>query len=205
MPPALHGGKNFEVAEAVFGREFNEPLVHQLIVAYMAAGRSGTKAQKTRAEVRGGGAKPWRQKGTGKARAGTSRSPLWRGGGVVFAARPRNYKQKLNKKMYRGAMCSIFSELLRQGRLVATEEIEVAEPKTKLLLEKIKGMNFSRGVFIADNINTNLYLAARNVPSLEVCDVENISPVSLVASDKVIVTNGALKKLEATLLCGQRT
>lgn len=199
--PAVNGnGTSLEVSETVFGRDYNESLVHQLVVAYQAAGRSGTKAQKTRSEVSGGGAKPWRQKGTGRARAGTSRSPLWRAGGVTFAAKNRNYEQKLNKKMYRAAMCSIFSELLRQGRLVVTESLVPNEPKTKILLEKLKAIGVEKGVVITDVLDWNLYLAARNLPNLYVCEPHALSPVALVNSQKVVVTAEAIRKIEAALL-----
>lgn len=199
IPSASSGGKSIEVSEAVFGRDYNEPLIHQLVVAYLAAGRSGTKAQKTRSEVSGGGAKPWRQKGTGRARAGTTRSPLWRTGGVTFAAKNRNYEQKLNKKMYRAAMRSIFSELLRQGRLVVAEDIAPAEPKTKLLLEKLKGIGVEKGLLITDALDGNLYLAARNLPHIDVCEAHALSPVALVNSEKVVITSEAAKKIEAVL------
>jgi large subunit ribosomal protein L4 len=199
IPSASSGGKSIEVSEAVFGRDYNEPLIHQLVVAYLAAGRSGTKAQKTRSEVSGGGAKPWRQKGTGRARAGTTRSPLWRTGGVTFAAKNRNYEQKLNKKMYRAAMRSIFSELLRQGRLVVAEDIAPAEPKTKLLLEKLRGIGVEKGLLITDVLDGNLYLAARNLPHIDVCEAHALSPVALVNSEKVVITSEAAKKIEAVL------
>lgn len=199
IPSASSGGKSIEVSEAVFGRDYNESLIHQLVVAYLAAGRSGTKAQKTRSEVSGGGAKPWRQKGTGRARAGTTRSPLWRTGGVTFAAKNRNYEQKLNKKMYRAAMRSIFSELLRQGRLVVAEDIAPAEPKTKLLLEKLKGIGVEKGLLITDALDGNLYLAARNLPHIDVCEAHALSPVALVNSEKVVITSEAAKKIEAVL------
>jgi large subunit ribosomal protein L4 len=199
IPSAKSGGSSLEVSEAVFGRDYNEPLIHQLVVAYLAAGRSGTKAQKTRSEVSGGGAKPWKQKGTGRARAGTTRSPLWRTGGVTFAAKNRNYEQKLNKKMYRAAMRSIFSELLRQGRLVVAEDIVPAEPKTKILLEKLKGIGVEKGLVITDVLDGNLYLAARNLPHINVCEAHALSPVALVNSEKVVITSEAAKKIEAVL------
>lgn len=200
IPSAKTGESSIEVSDAVFGREFNETLVHQLVVAYLAAGRSGTKAQKTRSEVSGGGAKPWRQKGTGRARAGTTRSPLWRTGGVTFAAKNRNYEQKLNKKMYRAAMRSIFSELLRQERLVAGQDIVPTEPKTKLLLETLKSAGLEKGLLITDGIEKNLYLAARNVAGLNICDAQSLNPVMLVNSEKVLITAEAAKKIEAMLL-----
>ncbi len=199
IPSANNDGTSLAVSEGVFGREYNETLIHQLVVAYMAAGRSGTKAQKTRSDVSGGGAKPWRQKGTGRARAGTTRSPIWRTGGVTFAARTRDYEQKLNKKMYRAAMRSIFSELLRQGRLVVAEDIVPTEPKTKMLLGKLKALGFDKGLVITAGIDDNLYLAARNIPNIEVCEASMLSPVALVRSEKVIVTAEAAKKIEAVL------
>lgn len=201
IPSAKTGGNSIEVSESVFGREFNESLVHQLVVAYLAAGRAGTKAQKTRSEVSGGGAKPWRQKGTGRARAGTTRSPLWRTGGVTFAAKNRNYEQKLNKKMYRAAMRSIFSELLRQNRLVVCGDIVPSEPKSKLLLNSLKEIDVNAGKYllISDGLEKNLYLAARNLINVEVCDAQSLNPVSLISSDKVLVSGEAAKKIEAIL------
>jgi large subunit ribosomal protein L4 len=199
IPSAKAGGTSIEVSEAVFGREYNEPLIHQLVVAYLAAGRSGTKGQKSRSDVSGGGAKPWRQKGTGRARAGTTRSPLWRTGGVTFAARNRNYEQKLNKKMYRAAMRSIFSELLRQGRLVVSPEFALREPKTKLLLENLRDLGVEKGMVITGNLDRNLYLAARNIPHIDVCEAHSLSPVALVNSEKVVLTAEAAKKIEAVL------
>lgn len=200
--PALgvnDSAKSLEVAEAVFGQPFNETLVHQLIVKYMANARAGTKAQKTRSDVSGGGAKPWRQKGTGRARAGTARSPIWRTGGVVFAARPRSYDQKLNKKMFRSAIRSILSELLRQNRLVVSSEISVESPKTKLLVEKLKLVDAKRVLLIVESVDINLALAARNIPYVEVIEAANLNPVMLISSDKVIVTPGALKQVQESL------
>lgn len=200
--PLIQNGKSgeaLEVSEAVFGQEFNESLVHQLVVSYMAAARSGTKAQKTRSDVSGGGAKPWRQKGSGQARAGTTRSPLWRTGGVTFAARNRSYKQKLNKKMYRAAMRSIFSELLRQDRLVVTDDIYPSAPKTKVLNGTLKSLGLSNALIITDAINVDLYLAARNLQAVEVLTTNTLSPVSLVHSEKVILTAQAVKNLEENL------
>ncbi|BBL73832.1 50S ribosomal protein L4 [Methylomagnum ishizawai] len=199
IPSASNSESALAVSDAVFGVQYNEALVHQLVVAYMAGGRSGTKGQKTRSDVSGGGAKPWRQKGSGRARAGTSRSPLWRTGGVTFAARNRDFSQKLNKKMYRAAMRSIFSELLRQGRLVVATDISPSEPKTKSLLDKLKGLGFDKGLLIADSIDNNLYLAARNIPHIGICDVNSLSPVALVHSEKVVITAEAAKKIEAGL------
>lgn len=199
IPSANTGGKGLSVKAEVFGREFNQSLVHQLVVAYMAAARSGTKAQKTRSDVSGGGAKPWKQKGSGRARAGTTRSPLWRTGGVTFAARPRNYEQKLNKKMYRAAMSSIFSELLRQGRLVVSDDLAVAEPKTSALKKKLEGLGFQSGLIVTEGLDINLFLSARNLPHVNVSEARSLSPVELVHSEKVIVTTAALKAIEESL------
>ncbi len=187
------------VSDSVFGQEFNQPLVHQLVVAYMAAGRSGTKKQKTRAEVSGGGAKPWKQKGSGRARAGSSRSPLWRTGGTTFAATNRSYKQKLNRKMYRAGMRSILSELLRQDRLVVNDDIFPIAPRTKELTKKIENYQDDKILIIIEAFNDNILLAARNLPNVEVCTFISLSPVSLVNSDKVIVTSQAIKLIEERL------
>ncbi|MGR9000402.1 MAG: 50S ribosomal protein L4 [Gammaproteobacteria bacterium] len=188
-----------EVNEAIFGQSFNETLIHQLVTRYMAGARAGTKAQKTRSDVSGGGAKPWRQKGTGRARSGTTRSPIWRTGGVAFAARPRNYEQKLNKKMFRAGIRSILSELLRQDRLAVSSDILPATPKTKALYEKLKNFDAKRILIVVENIDENLALASRNIPYVEVTEAANLSPVLLVAADKVIATPGALKQLEERL------
>jgi large subunit ribosomal protein L4 len=194
------GGKNsIEVSEVAFGREFNEALVHQVVVAMMAGARAGTKKQKTRAEVRGGGAKPWRQKGTGRARAGTIRSPLWRKGGQIFAAVPRDHSQKVNKKMYRGAMSSILSELIRQDRLRVVDEFVVDQPKTKGLLQKLKAMDLDRVLIVVDKMDDNLYLSARNVPSIGVNEVTGVNPVQLLKYDHVLMTVNAVRKLEESL------
>lgn len=187
------------VSEMTFGREFNEALVHQVVVAYQAAGRAGTKAQKTRAEVSGGGKKPWAQKGGGRARAGTSRSPLWRKGGVIFAAKPRDFSQKVNRQMYRGAMQSILSELLRQNRLTIVDEIAVKEPKTKELVGILKSLGMKEALFITNDISENLYLASRNISSVNVCDVANADPVSLINHQNVVITVDAVKKFEELL------
>jgi len=187
------------VAEQIFGQLFNEALIHQLVTKYLAGARAGTKAQKTRAEVSGGGIKPWRQKGTGRARAGTTRSPIWRSGGATFAAQPRSFDQKINKKMYKVGIRSIFSELLRQDRLVVSNDILPATAKTKELNEKLKSVDGKRILIIADNINENLILASRNIPYVEVATAESVNPVSLVSADKVIVTSGALKQIEERL------
>jgi large subunit ribosomal protein L4 len=188
-----------EVSEATFGKEYNEALVHQVVTAYLAAARQGTRAQKTRSEVSGGGAKPWRQKGTGRARAGTIRSPIWRSGGTTFAAKPQNFEQKVNKKMYRAAMRSILSELARQERLVAVEEFTVDAPKTKILANKLKDMDLNKVLIVTSEVDTNLFLAARNIPNVEVVDVAAASPVSLVAYEKVLVTVPALRQFEEKL------
>lgn len=189
-----------EVSELVFGQEFNETLVHQLVTKYFASARAGTKAQKNRAAVSGGGVKPFRQKGTGRARAGTTRSPIWRTGGVTFAAQPRSYDQKLNKKMYRAGIRSILSELLRQDRLAVCNDIIPSAPKTKELLGKIKGMVNGRLLIVTDELHENLVLAARNIGSIAVLTPASVDPVSLVSADKVIVTTEALKQIEGRLL-----
>ncbi|MFG6665570.1 50S ribosomal protein L4 [Halomonas sp. HNIBRBA4712] len=193
------GTGTVEVADATFGKEFNEALVHQVVTAYLAGGRQGTRAQKNRSEVRGGGKKPWRQKGTGRARAGTIRSPLWRSGGVTFAARPQDHSQKVNRKMYRAAMRSILSELVRQERLVAVEEFSVDAPKTKQVAAKLKELNLEKVLIVTEEIDETLYLAARNLPHVSVVDVAAADPVSLVAFDKVLITVSALRKFEEKL------
>jgi len=189
-----------QVSDAVFAAAFNEPLVHQVVVAYQATGRQGTRKQKTRSEVRGGGKKPWRQKGTGQARAGTIRSPLWRGGGKVFPASPdENFEQKVNRKMYRGALRSILSELLRQGRLVTVAEFKMEQPKTKALLDKLKQLETPDVLIVTDAMDDNLSLAARNLPGVDVRMVSAADPVSLIRHAKVILTQGAVKKFEEML------
>lgn len=187
------------VSDEVFGKEFNETLVHQAVVAFMAGGRAGTKAQKTRSDVSGGGAKPFRQKGTGRARAGTIRSPLWRSGGTTFAARPRDYSQKLNKKMYRAAMRSIFSELARQERLVVVDSFAVDSAKTKALVEKLGALSLDNVLIVPDQADQNMYLAARNLPHVDVVEVAGLDPVSLIGFEKVLVTVAALKQVEEWL------
>ncbi len=196
-----HAGSASEVqvSDATFGREFNEALVHQVVTAYRAAGRAGTKAQKTKAEVRGGGKKPWSQKGTGQARAGSIRSPLWVGGGRAFAARPRDFSQKVNRKMYRGAMRAIFSELIRQDRLLVTPAIEVDAPKTKLLAEKLKSLTLDNVLIVVEAFEEKLFLAARNLPHVDVLPAAAVDPLSLARHEKVLVTVGALKMLEERL------
>jgi large subunit ribosomal protein L4 len=196
MELKTNAGTAVAVSEAAFGREFNESLVHQVVTAYLAGGRQGTKAQKSRSEVAGGGAKPWRQKGTGRARAGTNSSPIWRSGGVTFAAKPRSFEQKVNKKMYRAAMQSILSELVRQERLIVADSFDVESHKTKAFVAKLNELELSNVLIVADDINENLYLAARNVPHVGVTEAAAIDPVSLIAYEKVLVTVEALKKLE---------
>ena len=188
-----------EVSEATFGREFNEALVHQVVVAFGAGARQGSKAQKTRSEVRGGGAKPWRQKGTGRARAGTIRSPIWRSGGVTFAAKPQDHSQKVNKKMYRGAIQSILSELVRQERLIVVEKFSVEAPKTKELISKLNELELSDVLIVTSEVDENLFLAARNLYKVDVRDVKGIDPVSLIAFEKVLITADAVKALEEAL------
>jgi len=188
-----------QLSDAAFGRDYNEALVHQVVTAYMAAGRSGTKAQKTRAEVRGGGKKPWSQKGTGQARAGSIRSPIWVGGGRAFAAKPRDFSQKVNRKMYRAAMQTMVSQLVRQDRLVAVESIELTAPLTKLLISKLAEFGLTRALILVEAYEEKLFLAARNVPYVEVMAVSALDPVSLVKHDKVIATVGALKLLDQRL------
>lgn len=195
----VNGSQAIDVCERTFGGEFNEALVHQAVVAYMAGGRQGSKKHKTRAEVSGGGRKPWRQKGTGRARSGSIRSPIWRGGGVTFAARPRDFSQKLNKKMYRAAMRSILSELVRQDRLVVVEDISVDVPKTKALVGKLETLGLQDVLIVSENVEQNLYLAARNLPHVDVRDVQASDPVSLIAYDKVLMTVSAVKKFEEML------
>lgn len=194
--------KTLQLADEIFSCNYNESLIHQAVVAYMAAGRAGTKAQKTRAEVRGGGIKPWRQKGTGRARAGTIRSPLWKKGGVTFAAKPRSYKQKINKKMYKGALRSIYSELIRQERLFIVESFKVDSPKTKNFIKKLDEMKIEgKTLIISEAIDEDLYLSSRNLKHIEVRDVATSAadPVSLVKADKVIVTEEAIKEIEGLL------
>ena len=187
------------VSEANFAREYNEALVHQVVTAYLSGARQGTRSQKTRSEVAGGGKKPWRQKGTGRARAGTIRSPIWRSGGVTFAAKPQDHSQKVNRKMYRAAMRSILSELARTDRLMIVEALDVERPKTKLLVETLKGYGVDNVLIVADNVDKNLYLASRNLHKVDVRDVEGADPVSLIAYDKVMITVDAVKKFEEAL------
>ncbi|MFP6816176.1 MAG: 50S ribosomal protein L4 [Pseudomonadales bacterium] len=188
-----------EISDVAFGREFNEALVHQVVVAYLAGGRQGTRAQKTRSEVRGGGRKPYRQKGTGRARAGTIRSPIWRGGGQTFAAKPQDHSKKVNRKMFRGALRCILSELIRQDRLIACEAFSVDAPKTKSLLEKLKELDLKNVLIVCDDVDENLYLASRNLKDVDVLDVQGVDPLSLISHDQVLITVDALKKLEGAL------
>jgi large subunit ribosomal protein L4 len=187
------------VSDAIFGAEYNEPLIHQVVTAYMAGSRAGTKAQKSKAMVSGGGKKPWKQKGTGRARAGSIRSPLWRGGGKTFAAVPRDFSQKVNRKMYRGAIRSIVAELTRQGHLVIAESFTADAAKTKNLVERLKTMAASDILIVTGEVDKNLYLSARNIPHVAVCDVEAINPLTLLSHQKVLMTADAVKKLEAWL------
>ena len=199
MKLKMQGSGSVDVTEAAFGAEFNEALIHQVVTAYLAGGRAGTKAQKNRSAVRGGGAKPWSQKGTGRARAGTIRSPIWVGGGRTFAAQPRNFQQKVNKKMYRAAMRSMLSELIRQDRLVVVEELSLEAPKTKLLAAKLKEMDLDSVLILNEGFDEELFLAARNLPNVGICDASAIDPVVLIRFDKVLVTLPALKLIEERL------
>lgn len=192
-------GAAVELSEVAFGREFNEALVHQVVVAYLAGGRQGSKAQLSRGDVRGGGKKPFKQKGTGRARAGSIRSPIWRGGGKTFAATPQDWSQKVNRKMYRGAMQCILAELVRQDRLVLVEDVTVASPKTKDLLVQLQGLNATKALIVTDSLDENLYLAARNLPHVDVIDTQAVDPVSLISFEKVIMSVQAAKKLEVEL------
>ena len=188
--------QDINISESAFSKDFNESLVHQAVVSFLAGSRQGTSKQKTRSEVRGGGKKPYRQKGTGRARAGTIRSPLWRGGGIAFAATPRDYSKKINKKMYRAAIRSIFSELLRQGRLVAIEKPVLEKPKTKEIANFLKEFSLSKVLIITDELDVNLYLSARNIPNVDIITVREINPVNLLKAQKVAVTADAFKKIE---------
>jgi large subunit ribosomal protein L4 len=200
MDLQLHNSKEtISVSDAVFGLEYKESLIHQMVTAYMAAARAGTKAQKNRSAVRGGGAKPWRQKGSGRARAGTIRSPLWRSGGTTFAAQPRDYTQKLNKKMYRVGIRSILSELNRQQRLIVVEDITVDAPKTKQMAAKLSDLGVSKTLIVTETGDEKLYLSARNLPYVEVTDVAGMNPVNLVRYDHVVVTVGAVRAIEESL------
>jgi large subunit ribosomal protein L4 len=199
MKLKLQDKGSVDVQDAAFGAAYNEPLVHQVVTAYLAGARAGTKAQKNRAAVRGGGAKPWAQKGTGRARAGTIRSPIWVGGGRTFAAKPRSYDQKVNKKMYRAALRSMMSELVRQDRLVVVNELALEAPKTKLLASKLKDMNLENVLILNEAFDEKLFLAARNLPNVGICDVASMDPVVLIRFEKVLVTLPALKLIEERL------
>ena len=199
VKPGNKAAGTVAVSEANFAREYNEALVHQVVTAFLSGARQGTRAQKTRSEVAGGGKKPWRQKGTGRARAGTIRSPIWRSGGVTFAAKPQDHSQKVNRKMYRAAMRSILSELARTDRLMIVEALDVEQPKTKLLVETLKGYGVDNVLIVAHNVDKNLYLASRNLHKVDVRDVEGADPVSLIAYDKVMITVEAVKKFEEAL------
>ena len=192
-------GAAVELSDTAFGREFNEALVHQVVTAYLAGARQGTRAQKTRAEVSGGGIKPWRQKGTGRARAGSIRSPIWRSGGRAFAAKPQDWSQKVNRKMYRGAMQCILAELIRQERLILVEELSVSGPKTKELIAKLNELDAPRALIVTKEVDENVYLAARNIPYVNVLGTNEVDPVSLIAFDKVIMSVEAAKQFEEAL------
>ena len=199
MELMVKGAAALTVSETTFGREFNEALVHQVVVAFAAGARQGTRAQKTRSEVSGGGAKPWRQKGTGRARAGTIRSPIWRSGGVTFAAKPQDHSQTVNKTMSRGAMKSILSELVRQERLIVVDNFSVEAPKTKELVAKLKELELTDALIVTSEVDENLFLAARNLYKVDARDVAGIDPVSLIAFDKVVMTAEAVKQVEEML------
>ena len=193
---STENSKGIDIPESVFGKDFNESLIHQVVVSYLAGARQGSAKQKNRSEVRGGGKKPYRQKGTGRARAGTIRSPLWRGGGVAFASRPRDYSKKINKKMYRAAIRSIFSELLRQEKLVAIENPVLDKPKTKEIAKFLNEFSLSKVLIITDEIDINLFLSVRNIPNVDVITVREINPVILLKAQKVAVTAEAFKQIE---------
>ena len=199
MKLKMQGSGSVDVADSAFGADFNEPLVHQVVTAFLAGARAGTKAQKNRAAVSGGGAKPWRQKGTGRARAGTIRSPLWVGGGRAFPAKPRDYSQKVNKKMYRGALRSVFSELVRQDRLVVIDTIEMKAPKTKELAAMLKKLGLDNVLIVNEAFDEKVFLSARNLPDVGICDAASVDPVVLMRFDKVLITLPALKLIEERL------
>lgn len=199
LPGKKAGKEKISISDESFGREYNEPLVHQTVVTYLAGARQGSVKQKTRSEVRGGGRKPWRQKGTGRARAGTIRSPIWRSGGVTFAARPQDHSKKLNKKMYRGAMQCILSELIRQDRLIVVNDFALETYKTKDLVNKLKEFDLDNVLIVSDQIEQNLFLAARNLHKVDALDVSGIDPVSLIGFEKVLITVPALKRVEEML------
>ncbi len=199
MKLKMQGSGTVDVAESAFGAEFNEALVHQVVSAYLAGGRAGTKAQKNRSQASGGGTKPWRQKGTGRARAGTIRSPIWVGGGRAFAARPRDYSQKVNKKMYRAALRSVMSELIRQDRLVITDSVAMKAPKTKELAGKLKKLGLDNVLIVNEVFDENVFLSARNLADVGICDAAAIDPVVLMRFEKVLITLPALKLIEGRL------
>ena len=199
LPGKKAGKETISLSDESFDREYNEPLVHQTVVTYLAGARQGSVKQKTRSEVRGGGRKPWRQKGTGRARAGTIRSPIWRSGGVTFAARPQDHSKKLNKKMYRGAMQCILSELIRQDRLIVVNDFTLETYKTKDLVNKLKEFGLDNVLIVSDQIEQNLFLAARNLHKVDALDVSGLDPVSLIGFEKVLITVPALKKVEEML------
>ncbi len=199
MKLKMQGSGTVDVAESAFGAEFNEPLVHQVVTAFLAGARAGTKAQKNRSQVSGGGAKPWRQKGTGRARAGTIRSPIWVGGGRTFAAKPRDHGQKVNKKMYRAALRSVFSELVRQDRLMITESITMKAPKTRELASKLKKLGLNSVLIVNEAFDEKVFLSARNLPDVGICDAAAIDPVVLMRFEKVLITLPALKLIEERL------
>lgn len=199
MQLAVAGGKQIQVSESTFGRDFSEALVHQVVTAYLSGARAGTKAQKSRSQVSGGGKKPWKQKGTGRARAGTIRSPIWRGGGKTFAAVPRDHALKVNRKMYRAAVQSILSELVRQDRLIVIESIELDQPKTQELIRKLATLGFSAGLIVTHDFSEKLFLASRNLHAIQILDVAGLDPVSLVGSEKVIMTVSAIEQVQEWL------
>jgi large subunit ribosomal protein L4 len=199
MKLKMQGSGTVDVAESAFGAEFNEALVHQVVTAFLAGGRAGTKGQKNRAQVSGGGTKPWRQKGTGRARAGTIRSPIWVGGGRTFAARPRDYSQKVNKKMYRSALRSVFSELVRQERIVITDSIEMKAPKTRELAGRLKELGLENVLIVNEAFDEKVFLSARNLPNVGICDAGSVDPVVLMRFEKVLITLPALKLIEERL------
>jgi large subunit ribosomal protein L4 len=195
----MQGDGSVDVSDTAFAVDFNEPLIHQVVTAFLAGGRAGTKAQKTRSQVRGGGAKPWRQKGTGRARAGTIRSPIWVGGGRTFAASPRDHSQKVNRKMYRAALRSLFSELVRQDRLVVTESIALKAPKTKEMAALLKANGVDNVLIVNEAFDEKVFLSARNLPNVGICDAGSIDPVVLMRFEKVLITLPALKLIEERL------
>jgi len=195
----IDSGAALQASDATFAHEFNEALIHQVVTAYRNAGRAGTKAQKTRAEVRGGGRKPWAQKGTGQARSGSNRSPIWVGGGRTFAAKPRDFSQKVNRKMYRGAVRSLLSELVRQDRLVVASQIQLESAKTRLLVNQLKSWKLDNVLIVVEALDEKLFLAARNLPHVEIIEAASINPLSLTSHDKVLLTAGAVKLIEERL------